>query len=163
MDHRGRWEDLYRREFPRVYRAVAAVLRDSDAALDAVHEAFAEGLRRPPADDENLAGWLFRVAVRHARRADHRYRRVIAAHMRRSVVPDQDELHAVLDRIEVDQLLRTLTERQRGIVVAQFYLGLDRAEIARLFGIQPGTVAATLAQAKARLRMEATHVSPSRP
>ncbi len=160
MDRRERWEDLYRREFPRVYRAVAAVLRDSNSALDAVHDAFAEGLRKPPADDENLAGWLFRVAVRHARRADHRYRRAIAAQMQRPQVGHRDELHTVLDRIEVDQLLRTLTERQRGIVVAQFYLGLDRGEIARLFGIQPGTVAATLAQAKARMRMEAIHVPP---
>jgi RNA polymerase sigma factor (sigma-70 family) len=157
MGRHERWEDLYRREFPRVYRAVAAVLRDNNSALDAVHEAFAEGLRRPPADNVNLAGWLFRVAVRHARRADRRYRRVLAAQIRLPARHEHDDFHTVLDRIEVDQLLRTLTERQRGIVVAQFYLGLNRDEIAHLFAIRPGTVAATLAQAKARMRMEATH------
>jgi len=160
MGRHERWEDLYRREFPRVYRAVAAVLRDDNSALDAVHEAFAEGLRRPPADDVNLIGWLFRVAVRYARRADRQYRRVLAAQMRFTVSHTPDDFHTVLDRIEVDQLLRTLTERQRGIVVAQFYLGLDRDAIAQLFAIRPGTVAATLAQAKARMRMEARHVPP---
>src|SRR5438552_18678057 len=64
----GRWAELYRLEFPRVYRALLAVLRDRDRALDALHDAFVAGLRRPPAHDADLAGWLFVVAVRSARR-----------------------------------------------------------------------------------------------
>jgi len=59
-----RWAELYRVEFPRVYRALLAVLRDRDRALDALHDAFVAGLRHPPAHDADLAGWLFVVAVR---------------------------------------------------------------------------------------------------
>src|SRR5258707_2690458 len=65
---RSRWEQLYRRAFPDVYRAVLGVVLDPNLALDAVHDAFEVGLRNPPADDTNLAGWLFRVAVRRALR-----------------------------------------------------------------------------------------------
>jgi hypothetical protein len=66
--HRSGWESLYRHAFPDVYRAVLAVVRDPDIALDAVQDAFEIGLRKPPATDANLTGWLFRVAVRRALR-----------------------------------------------------------------------------------------------
>jgi len=62
------WETVFRRSYPSVYRALVAVLLDADLAQDALQEAFAEGLRRPPASDHALAGWLFRVALRRARR-----------------------------------------------------------------------------------------------
>src|SRR5438046_10434956 len=62
------WERLYKEEFPHVYRALVVVLRDRELALDALQDAFTEGLRHPPRDDENLPGGLFRVALRPARR-----------------------------------------------------------------------------------------------
>lgn len=54
---RDQWERLYQDEFPRIYRALVLVLRDREWALDALQDAFAEGLRHPPAYDENLTGW----------------------------------------------------------------------------------------------------------
>jgi DNA-directed RNA polymerase specialized sigma24 family protein len=45
-----------------------------------------------------------------------------------------------------------LSPRQRAMVIAEYYLDLDQEEIARIFGVQRGTVAATLAQARARMR-----------
>ena len=151
-----RWEQLYRLEFARVYRALLAVLRDPDRALDAIHDAFVAGLRRPPAEDDDLAGWLFVVAVRSGRRGFGRS--LLRLDHARSRV-SKDEIEALLDRMEVGRLLAGLTERQRAMVVAQFYLGLDHREIARQFGVKTGTVSATLAQAKARMRAEVRNVS----
>jgi len=151
-----RWEQLYRQEFARVYRALLAVLRDPDRALDALQDAFAAGLRKPPAEDDDLAGWLFVVAVRSGRRGLRRpFLRLDHA---RSLI-SKDEIDALLDRMEVGRLLDGLTERQRAMVVAQFYLGLDHRDIARHFGVKTGTVSATLAQAKARMRAEVRNVS----
>lgn len=151
-----RWEQLYRQEFARVYRALLAVLRDPDRALDALQDAFVAGLRRPPAEDDDLAGWLFVVAVRSGRRS---FRRPFLSldHVRSHV--SKDEIEDALDRMEVGRLLAGLSERQRAMVVAQFYLGLDHREIARHFGVKTGTVSATLAQAKARMRAEVRNVS----
>jgi RNA polymerase sigma-70 factor (ECF subfamily) len=151
-----RWEQLYRLEFPRVYRALVAVLRDRDRALDALQDAFVAGLRRPPTHDTDLAGWLFVVAVRSTRRL-----------RRLPLVPlewvtgsrGDDEIEAALNRMEVGRLLAGLSERQRAMVVAQFYLGLNHREIARHFGVKTGTVSATLAQAKARMRAEVRNAS----
>ena len=147
------WEALYRSAVPRVYRALLATLRDPAAAEDALHEAFAEGLRRPPAHAANLPGWLFRVALRRSRR-----RRWPFLPLSPQTQASTDELAAVLDRLEAGRLLALLTERQRALVVAHYYLGLTHAESAALFGVRPGTVSATIAQALARMRKGATHV-----
>ncbi len=64
-------------------------------------------------------------------------------------VPGTD---AVADRADLLAALRQLPERQRTVVVARYYYGLSYDEIARLFSIKSGTVAATLHQAIARLR-----------
>ena len=151
-----RWEQLYRQEFARVYRALLPVLRDPDRALDAMQDAFVAGLRRPPAEDDDLAGWLFVVAVRSGRRSLRRP--LLRLDHARSQI-SKDEIEDALDRMEVGRLLAGLSERQRAMVVAQFYLGLDHREIARYFGVKTGTVSATLAQAKARMRAEVRNVS----
>ena len=113
-----RWELIYRADAPRVYRALLATLRDRDAAHDALHEAFFEGLRRPPEHDANLAGWIFRVALRKARRGPYRPLLSGVAEALWPAAPN-DELAQVLDRLEAGRLLALLTERQRAIVVAQ--------------------------------------------
>ena len=151
-----RWERLYREDAPRVFRALLATVRDHDAARDAMHEAFLEGLRRPPSHDANLAGWLFRVALRKTGRGPYR---PLFSGLTEALWPaaERDELAEALDRLEAGRLLQLLTERQRAMVVAQYYLGLDQAEIGRLFKVRRGTVAATLAQALQRMRRGGQH------
>jgi DNA-directed RNA polymerase specialized sigma24 family protein len=50
------WSALYRNAFPTVYRALVAVLFDREAALDAIHDAFEQGLRKPDLDRRNIEG-----------------------------------------------------------------------------------------------------------
>jgi RNA polymerase sigma factor (sigma-70 family) len=147
-----RWGDLYDRAFPQVYRALVAATFDRDRALDGLHDAFEEGLRRPPADDRNLEGWLYRVALRKTRRGIVRKRREEPIGEGSS----KDEVAAVIQRLEVGRLLALLTERQRAIVVAHYYLGLTQDEIADSLGVKRGTVSATVSQSLAHMRNEVT-------
>src|SRR6266542_712256 len=154
-----RWATVYRGAYPSVYRALVATLLDQDGAADALHEAFGEALRRPPRTDENVAGWLFRIALRKARRDRRRLGRILVSLFAGWSEPrGVDELDRVLDRISIGELLRLLTERQRAIVVAYYYLDLTQQDIAELLGIRRGTVAATLAHALARMRQGGIHV-----
>lgn len=146
------WEALYRNAVPRVYPALLATLRDPELAEDALHEAFATGLKRPPATSENLPGWLFRVALRRARLRRWGFIS-LRGHEQGAAA---DEIGAMLDRMEAGRLLALLTERQRALVVAHYYLGLTQAETASLFGVRPGTVSATIAKALTRMRKGAT-------
>jgi RNA polymerase sigma-70 factor, ECF subfamily len=150
------WERLYRTAYPSVYRALVATLLDADLAFDALHDAFVAGLDRPPLHDANIAGWLFRVAVRRAGRARRRptLRLTDAAH----VPSERNQIDALLDRLSIGQLLRMLSPRQRSIVVAYFYLDQTQDQIAELLGIRRGTVAATISQALTRMRKGEGHV-----
>ncbi|MDQ6857661.1 MAG: sigma-70 family RNA polymerase sigma factor [Chloroflexota bacterium] len=150
------WERLYRTVYPSVYRALVATLLNADLASDALQDAFLAGLERPPLHDANVAGWLFRVAVRKAARAGRRPTLRLAD--ARTVVSDRSHIDALLDRLSVGQLLRLLSERQRSIVVAYFYLDQSQEQIAELLGIRRGTVAATISQALARMRKGEGHV-----
>jgi RNA polymerase sigma factor (sigma-70 family) len=145
-----RWGELYDRAFPQVYRALVAATFDRERALDGLHDAFEEGLRHPPSDDRNLEGWLYRVALRKARRGLIRARR--EAHM--TELSSVDPTVAVLRRLEVGRLLALLSERQRAIVVAHYYLGLSQQEIAEALGVRRGTVSATVSQSLARMRVK---------
>jgi len=142
------WADLYDRAFPQVYRALVAATFDRERALDGLHDAFEAGLRHPPRDHRNLEGWLYRVALRKARGGLFRRRREGPIGERAAA----DEIAAVIDRLEVGRLLALLTERQRTIVVAHYYLGLTQDEIADGLGIRRGTVSATVSQSLARMR-----------
>ncbi|HEV2012239.1 MAG TPA: sigma-70 family RNA polymerase sigma factor [Candidatus Limnocylindria bacterium] len=143
-----RWGDLYDRAFPQVYRALVAATFDRERALDGLHDAFEEGLRHPPADDRNLEGWLYRVALRKTRRGLFRARREVPT----GEGPAPDDVAAIIQRLEVGRLLSLLTERQRAIVVAHYYLGLTQDEIADTLGVKRGTVSATVSQSLAHMR-----------
>jgi RNA polymerase sigma factor (sigma-70 family) len=143
-----RWAELYDRAFPQVYRALVAATLDSERALDGLHDAFEEGLRHPPTDDGNLEGWLYRVALRKTRRSLLRVLREGPI----TEISSEDPTVAVLQRVEVGRLLVLLTERQRAIVVAHYYLGLSQQEIAEALGVRRGTVSATVSQSLARMR-----------
>ena len=145
---RERWEELYDRAFPQVYRALVAATLDRERALDALHDAFEEGLRKPPPDDRNLEGWLYRVALRKARRGLLRSLRETGMTERAA----DDETTRIVQRLEVGRLLGLLTERQRSIVVAKYYLGMSQEEIAEALGVRRGTVSATVSQSLARMR-----------
>lgn len=143
------WTAVYEQHFPHVYRALVATLFDREAALDALQDAFEEGIRKPPPDQRNLPGWLYRVALRKARKGLMRLPITLGRPPDRAV---GDEVDALLQRLDIGRLLQTLTERQRSILVAHYYLGLSQEEIGDLLGIRRGTVSATISQALARLR-----------
>jgi RNA polymerase sigma factor (sigma-70 family) len=142
------WEALYKGAVPRVYRALLATLRDASLSEDVLHDAFLEGLLHPPDPANNVAGWLFRVALRRARRRPWSFLRLGDV----EATADTDETASALDRLEAGRLLSLLTERQRAIVVAHYYLGFTHAETAELFEVRPGTVSATIAKALVRMR-----------
>jgi RNA polymerase sigma factor (sigma-70 family) len=149
-----KWDDLYREAFADVYRAVLAVTLNPDDALDALHDAFVEGLRRPPDHSENLRGWLFQVAVRNARRGVRRQVRLLGRLMSHAGVTRSSSDKLVLDRLEAARLLGKLTQRQREIVAAKYLLDMTQEEIAEKLHVRRGTVGATIRQAFAKMRRE---------
>ncbi len=64
------------------------------------------------------------------------------------------------ERDEAVRLLRTLTARERQVVVLRHYFDLSEAEVAHELGVAKGTVKSTLARALAKLRVTAEDGAP---
>jgi RNA polymerase sigma-70 factor, ECF subfamily len=148
------FEDFYRAEFPRVYRASWLFARDVDNALDATQEAFGRAYSRWTRlqKEEWAAGWVISTAVNVLKR---RRRRA----PQEQVDPPEVEA-STSEIIDLRRALRDLPQRQRQAVVL-FYVGdLSVYEVANLMGVSDGTVKAHLSQGREALRkrLETRHV-----
>jgi RNA polymerase sigma-70 factor, ECF subfamily len=150
MDEAGVWaeiEALYRAEFRRFERVARAVTGNSDSALDAVQEGFADALRnaRKWKRSGPLEGWVWRCVVNRARKA-RRHTTTIeqpaAEGLSGNGRPDAD----------LGARLAALPERQRLVVFLRYFADLEYREIASVLEIETGTVSATLHAAHANLR-----------
>lgn len=142
-------EALYRERFGAFVLTMTATLRNEEAALDVVQEAFALALRRRRSfrNDGTLEAWLWRITINLARDRWRRSKRELES-------PRADEVACVDSEFEGDlrSLLLTLPERQRLAVFLRYYADLSYAQIAALLGVEPGTVAASLNAAHRALR-----------
>ena len=121
------WEDLYRSAFRRVYPALAVTLMDRDAALDALHDAFVEGLCKPPADRRNVEGWLYVVALRKVRR---RFRLPFALPLVDRPTADR-ALDDVLLRDEIGRLLGAIIKLESNEGETSYFTADPHAIIGR--------------------------------
>ena len=139
---------FYAQEHPRVLGVLCAVSGDRDVAIDATDEAFARALERWKRVQamESPAGWTYRVALNALRRTKRR--RALEARVLRRVHVVEVVPH--VDR-ELWSVVRQLPERQCRAVVLRYVADLTEADIAAVMGVTRGTVASTLADARARL------------
>ena len=150
---RATWDDELARCYPRVLRALVGVSGSRVEAEDALHGAIEAALRPGVLGRiEHSDAWLFGVGTRILGRARWRRRLEIALeHV--GVAPRMDD--RVIDRLLLEHLLRGLTQRQRAVIVARYYMDLTHAQIATALRMREGTVSATLHQALQRLRQRA--------
>ena len=67
-------------------------------------------------------------------------------------LPELAGAEPVAADLDLERALRRLTARQRSAVDLHYFVGLDIATVAAVMGCAPGTVKATLHQARDRLR-----------
>ena len=142
-------EALYRLRHGEFLRVATAITGSVELAEDAVQEGLARALagRSTFRARGTLEAWLWKVVVNAARN--------LAARTPRSGGADEGEELAVDDEPGASIVrghLARLPERQRLVLFLRYYADLDYAAIARVLGIRPGTVSATLNQAHAALR-----------
>lgn len=143
------FEPWYRAEHPRVLAALAVVARDPDLAQEVAAEAFARALQHwdRVAAMDSPGGWTYRVALNVLRRRARR------AALERRLLPRlvPAPITVPAHAIEVWQVVTGLAPRMRTAVALRYLGGLTEAEVAQVMGVAPGTVAATLHDARRRL------------
>lgn len=135
------------------------LLGSSDAASDAVHDAFTAALSRPEAFDPakgSLKVWFLRVV---------RNRCIDILRQRRPTDPDVDELIDPMagpeqqaekaERVmQLHAALNALAPAQQEIILLRDYMDLNYADIARVLDIAAGTVMSRLHRARLALKKE---------
>jgi RNA polymerase sigma factor (sigma-70 family) len=139
-------ERLYRERYVGFRNAVATVTGDYESARDAVQEGFSRAYRSRDQfrGDGSLEGWVWRIVMRAALEQRNPGREVPLEGTETSLVePGHDPVLA--------QAVRALSPRRRLIVFLRYFADLSYTTIAEVCEIDEGTVAATLAQARAEL------------
>ncbi|MGH2522774.1 MAG: sigma-70 family RNA polymerase sigma factor [Anaerolineales bacterium] len=158
------FEAVFVEHYPRVYGALFRLVGDRAEAEDLTLETFwrlwqrpPETLRRPAAHgDDNLGGWLYRVAMRlgyNALRGAKRRVRYEEQAGRDALERDAppDPAHEVAQRQErerVRQMLRQMPEREAQLLILR-HSGLSYKEVAAALGVAPASVGTLLARAEA--------------
>jgi len=142
----------------RCYAVATLILRDREAAQDAVQEAFVSAwrdvasLRDPGAWD----AWLYRLTVwacyRHARKRRRRSTVELRAIPDHDPVGDPDLAIEVAERDEIERRLGELPVDQSAVIVVHFFLDLPLTDAARVLDIPVGTAKSRLHRALRSLR-----------
>jgi RNA polymerase sigma factor (sigma-70 family) len=143
---------------PLIRRVVAARVRDPQVVDDLVQETFARLLQAGPRLDNGALAPFAVVLARNVAVSYVRGRSTEARHLHRLVElaePDRPDERALRqeEARAVAEGLAGLPARDRSALVANEVEGADTATLAAEFGSTPGAVAAQLARARAKLRV----------
>jgi RNA polymerase sigma-70 factor (ECF subfamily) len=156
------FERLVRPAAERLLGIARKILRDPDAAEDAVQQAVIQAWRELPRlrEPERFDAWLTKLLVsacyqeaRRSRRHAARVNRVASAMVGPGMEPaTEDDADVFADRQLIEQAFLTLTPAHRAIVVLHHYADLPLAEVAAIIGVPPGTARSRLHYALRALR-----------
>jgi RNA polymerase sigma-70 factor, ECF subfamily len=147
-------EELFRREWPRAYRAAYLVVHDATAAEDIAQEAFLAAVRAIDRFDRRrpFGPWMHRIVVNRAidlTRARALRREVDAAAADSAEAPPDPP--AAPFSGDVLAALRELSPEHRAVVALRFLFDYTPGEIARALDMPRGTVNSRLRRALDRL------------
>jgi len=140
-------ERVYRERYVAFRNALVTVTGSRETARDVVQEAFARALRSSDQfrGEGTLEAWIFRIALRTALETRRNGREIRLEEALDPALPEPER------DPELAAALGELSPRRRLVVFLRYFADLSYAEIAAVCGISEGTVAATLAQARAAL------------
>jgi RNA polymerase sigma-70 factor (ECF subfamily) len=147
-------EELFRREWPRAYRAAYLVVHDAAAAEDIAQEAFLAAVRSIDRFDRRrpFGPWMHRIVVNRAidaTRARTLRREVDAAAADIAEARPDSPSSPFPDDVVI--ALRELSPEHRAVVVLRFVFDYTPGEIARALDMPRGTVNSRLRRALDRL------------
>jgi RNA polymerase sigma-70 factor, ECF subfamily len=143
-------EELFRREWPRAYRAAYLVVHDAAAAEDIAQEAFLAAVRAIDRFDRRrpFGPWMHRIVVNRAidvTRARSLRREVDAAAAETAEAPPDPPTAPLSD--ELVSALGDLTPEHRAVVVLRYLFDYTPGEIAQALDMPRGTVNSRLRRA----------------
>jgi RNA polymerase sigma-70 factor (ECF subfamily) len=149
------FEALFHAHWGRVVQVLARLVGDPAEAEDLALDAFWRLYRQPPSQDQNLGGWLYRVATRlglNALRARQRRQQYEESAGKDALESDPPSNPAALveqaqERQQVRRVLSLMKPRTAQLLILR-HSGLSYAEIAAALDVSPASVGTLLARAE---------------
>ena len=166
----GRLEGLFQQYWERLCASVYRIVGDWDEAQDLTLEAFVQLHQNPPPREQNLGGWLYRVATNlglNALRARKR-RQQYEEHAGSLLLEDNAPLEPAaaleqkLEQEDVRRILHVMKPRSAQLLILR-HSGLTYAEIAAALNITPTSVGSLLARAEREFEENYEETSDHRP
>jgi RNA polymerase sigma factor (sigma-70 family) len=160
LDERA-FETIFHENYAKVYAILFRLTGDRYEADDLTAETFWRLWDHPPAQNENMAGWLYRVATRlgyNALRANLRRKQHETAAAQDSTEPiasgsapgdPADAVEQAQERERVRQVLRQMPLREVQVLVLR-YSGLSYKDIAAVIHTAASSIGTLLARAEAK-------------
>jgi RNA polymerase sigma-70 factor (ECF subfamily) len=141
---KGSIEQLYARYGRSVLRRARAILRDDEAAKDALQEVFLRAFRSGGALEPNPLGWLYRSTTNLClnRLRDSRRRGEILS----TWLPEGDDGSNVEQRVVASRILQRVPAELQEIAVYYYLDGLSHEEIASITGMSRRTIGNRLSE-----------------
>ncbi len=155
LDERA-FEAIFHEHYAQVYAILFRLTGDRYEADDLAAETFWRLWERPPAQHENLDGWLYRVATRlgynalRAGKRRSRYEQEAGVQALESDAPLHPETQ--LEKAQESERVRTVLARMKprsAQLLVLRHSGLSYAETAAALELSPGSVGTLLARAEA--------------
>jgi len=149
------FEALFEQQWAPLCRTLYRLLGDWDEAEDLALESFIRLYRQPPTHQQNLTGWLYRVATHlgfnalRSRNRRQKYEQQAGMETLQTNL-SLDPIHHVerqMEQAQVREVLKSIKPRSARLLLLR-YSGLSYAEIASALDIAPGSVGALLARAE---------------
>ncbi len=150
-------EDVFRSEHHRLWKSLLAFTGDADITAEAEAETFSQALGRGDQLTDPKA-WVWRTAFKIASGllAERRQASSHPGSGAPGTIPTSGDIQVDQSLLEFVDLLGTLSEQQRTVVVLRYAGGLMPSEIAEVAGTSPGTVRVQLHRAHSHLRQKMT-------
>lgn len=148
------FENLFQQHWERMCRVAGRLVGDMDEAQDVALAAFLQLYQHPPAEEQNLGGWLYRVVTRlgynalRTRRRQQLYESQAANGLNASAAEDAE---ASLERRQQAQQVRSVLQKMKprtARLLALRSAGFSYAEIAAALEVPPSSVGTLLARAE---------------
>lgn len=149
--------DLYGIYLDRIYRYVYHQVRDRMTAEDITEEVFIKAWRAIKScrgKEPTFTSWLYRIA-HNCVVDDFRSRRKHQSLETENLIPTGDcrqELEVKQDSQRLAEIISTLPEQQRQVIILKFMEGLDNGNIGQVMGKSQGSIRVLQTRALATLR-----------
>jgi RNA polymerase sigma-70 factor (ECF subfamily) len=148
-------EEIYRQNAEGFVKGLTRFSRDREAAMDAVQQAFLQGLRHRETL-EGLAGgqaraWLYTAAKNALTDQKRRQTRLLSVEADAELPAPVEDIE---DRLLLSGLMEALSDEQREIVQMRYFAGFNASEIGKALDLPAATVRTKLRAALVKMRNE---------